>query len=410
MRVYHFFPKLFFTALVIVFFGFHMEKALSEEMARTTIVEATGTGIILHEDDAAKARERAIADSLISAVEKILVGLLPIETRVANFESINNMLFSSTDNIIQGYKVLTEDKYGNFYRVMVQATVSVDKVQQNLSLDGIGLDQKTMPSILFLISEQNLEDIATLYWWGKGMTHIASVTETAISETLQKKGFFVVSHQTTEESYLPEKDQYNNSADLDIQGAIEIGQRYKADVVIFGTSSSTLSSNTIGEDIKSFIGRVSLNAFRTDSGSKIASMDFNAFTVNTDEITGGREALSKAGVKAGEELAPIILSAWQKEEKKPAKIKLKISGTKYLSFFETFRKKLNHISGVQDVQTREIESDKALIIVNYQGSGKELANELILNPFTSFGINIIKITEESLKIDIVPVSKSKPKK
>ncbi len=398
--------NIFIPGLILFCMVSFTGTVFSAEMARTTMVEVMGAGTIRHEDDAAKARERAISASLISAVEKVLINLLPVESLVANFKTINDILYSNAGSIVQGYKVLTEEKYGNFYRVMVQATVSVNKVLQSLSNAGIVVDQKTMPSILFLISEQNLEDIAIQYWWDNQMSQKSIATETAVSETLQKKGFAVINHKKMDIKKSSEESLFYGSS-LDNEGAIDLGLRYQADVVIVGTSKASQASNTMGTDIKSFMATVSLNVFRTDTGSKIGATEHNAVTVNIDEIAGGKEALTRAGILAGEELAPRIMDAWRKEDKKPSEIKVRVEGTNYMTHFVTLRKNLINLPGVKDIQTREMEADKAVIIINFQGKGKDLANALILNTFDTFGVNIAEVTDEYLKMEIIPVNKLK---
>lgn len=386
--------------LLIVFF-----PALSsaDNLTRTTIVATMGTGAILNADDAANARERAISDSLIAAVESVLSGLLPMESLVANFETLNSILYAYKDSLIQGYKVLTEEKYEKYYRVMVQATVSVNKLQQLLSESGIVIDRKTMPGILFLISEENLEDIAVQYWWGTGMKDTLTSTEFAISETLQKKGFSVIDHKTMDAKHFKEGTPSLYGATLDHQGAMELALKYQADVVIIGTAQAIRASNTMGDDIKSFIGKISLQVYRTDTGTELAHAEKTAVSVDVDEISGSRAALSKVGILAGEELAPMIVAGWRKSDKKPTEIMVTVEGTNYLSHFVIFRETMKKIPGVKGIQVKEMESDKTVLIVQYQGDGKELANALLLNTFDNFGLNISLVSQNAIKIELIQV-------
>ncbi|MBU0992437.1 MAG: hypothetical protein KJ737_08075 [Proteobacteria bacterium] len=387
---------------IIVFFPI---MGSSENLTRTTIVATMGTGAILNEDDAANARDRAISDSLISAIENILSGLLPVESLVANFKTLNSILYAYKDSLIQDYKVLTEEKYNKYYRVMVQATVSVNKLQQLLLESGIVIDRKTMPGILFLISEENLEDIASQYWWGSGMKDIITSTELALSETLQKKGFSVINHKTMDAKNFEGDTAAAYGAVLDHQAAMELASKYQADVVIIGTAQAIRASNTMGNDIKSFIGKISLQVYRTDTGTEIARDEKTAVSVDVNEISGGRAALTKVGVLAGEDIAPMVLSGWRKSDKKPTEIIVTVAGTNYLSNFVVFRETMKKIPGVKGSQVKEMESDKTVLIVQYQGDGKELANALLLNTFDNFGLNISLVSQSAIKIELIQAAR-----
>ena len=73
----------------------------------TKKVVVIGKATIL-KDDSANAREEAIANSLVSAIESMVVELLPLESLVQNFQILNEVLYGKTRKFIQGYKVLAE--------------------------------------------------------------------------------------------------------------------------------------------------------------------------------------------------------------------------------------------------------------------------------------------------------------
>ncbi|MCG2755440.1 MAG: hypothetical protein L6247_07740, partial [Desulfobacteraceae bacterium] len=104
--------------------------------ATHSVVLVIGTGKI-YSDNVVAARNQAISNSLVSAIENVAKDFLPFESLVQNFKVINEILYSNTEEFVQGYKVLTDALAGDVYRVMVQATVSIDKVQQKLSIAGI---------------------------------------------------------------------------------------------------------------------------------------------------------------------------------------------------------------------------------------------------------------------------------
>ena len=134
----------------------------------------------------------------------------------------------------------------------------------------------------------------------------------------------------------------------------------------------------------------------------MATITKTSVKTNTDEFVGNRDALFGAGTLAGQELASQIAAAWQKEGKPPNMIEIKVEGAGNLSNFVKFRRIVKNIPGVKDLQMKEMTSNEATMMVEFQGSVKELANALMLETFESIGINIYEISENHLRIALIP--------
>jgi len=375
------------------------EAVQAEEQLHTKTVLVIGTGRI-YSDNVAVARNRAISNSLVSAIENVAKDFLPLESLIQNFQVINEILYSNAKEFVQGYKVLTEALSGNIYRVMVQATVSIDKVQQQLSIAGIMIGKKSMPRVLFFIAEQSTEDNLPQYWWGEGMSAVKSVAESGMTRVMMEKDFLIIDYGELAQNL--RNDTLNLEPELDYQEAVQLGVRVNADVVIVGKAIASKAPNIMGKNIKSFKGAVTVRAFRTDTGKEIASASQTALSANVDEVAGGMAALSDAGALAGKDLSLQILEEWQKEIKKLVNIELAVSGTSNFANFVQFRKTLNDISGVNRVQLKEMRLDESVISVDFQGNAKELADALMLEAFDSFGINIYEVSQNRLRIELIP--------
>ena len=79
-----------------------------------------------------------------------------------------------------------------------------------------------------------------------------------------------------------------------------------------------------------------------------------------------------------------------------------VQGTGYLANFVKFRKMLKNMPGVEDIQIKEILPNQAIIMVDYQGTARSLADALILNPYEGFGINIYDFSEKGIKLELIP--------
>ncbi len=391
--------RLFFTVFILAVAANLSGIVNAEENASEKIIEIIGTGAI-QGGNVAKARDRAIKNSLVSAVEFAVADFLPLESMIQNFEILNEILYDNSSEFVADYKVLTELKSGRTYRVLVQATVSIDAIKEELISVNIKVYKKNLPKILFLIAEQNFSDISQRYWWTEDLTFVKGYTEIAMTEMMLKNGFSVIDQKSLviNEEFETLKDK----ADLSNQDAVSLGAILQADVVIVGNSKADIAPNTMGGDIKSFKGTVLARALRTDTGEEIASTIQTEVSVNKDDIAGARDALSNAGYLAGSDLASQIVRKWHEEVKKSiTTLVIIVEGTRDLSNFVIFRAELNEIPGVDSLQTSEMKADEATIVVDFQGNAKELADALMLKNFESFGINIYEISQSHLRVRLV---------
>ncbi|KPJ76079.1 MAG: hypothetical protein AMJ54_12895 [Deltaproteobacteria bacterium SG8_13] len=357
-----------------------------------------GTGII-SKQDVTTARQQAIANSLVSAVGLVAAELLTVEAMVDNHEKLNAIVYTQTGKYVQDYKVLTEGAFGDQYRVMVQASVSRNALKNQLSRAGVIRAHKTMPRVLFFLSEQDLQEPYPRYWWGQGMPYSKPVAESAIAEVMREQNFKIIEHGPRVQRMATAA--VTDSADIGPEEAVNLGKALNADVVVIGTALAEAAPNVMGSSIRSFKGLINARAYRTKTGDQLAAVTRTAVAANVDEQAGGRDALRGSGSLVGEQLAIDIEDAWQKEKLEADKIEVALTGTRNLANFVMFRRMLNTVEGVEGIAVQELKADTATLKVAYKGSARELANSLMLRAFDTFGINIYEVGEDNLKIQLI---------
>lgn len=394
-----------FSGLMMVLFSLIMvlmtsNAAQAQESATTKTFVVVGTAA-MQGGNVSAAREKAISDSLVTAVALMTEELLAVESLVDNFPQLNELLFDQTSTFIQGYKVLTEAGQDKSYRVIVQATVSGKKISKKLTDAGILRATTSLPSVLFLIAEQKLEQESPLFWWSPLGSSFSSISEAAMIEGLQEAGFTIINHRGARNRPLVNWDNINKPDLSDLEAA-ELGAALKADVIVLGTSLASPSANIMGSAMRSFKGTVTLRALRSDSAEPMLNLTRTAVAVGEDDAVGGREALADAGAVAGPVLAEELISAWQKQAGKPSVVEVVILGTNQLAHYVKFRKTLNTISGVEGIRVKEIKPNEATLMVEYFGKPQDLASALMQQNFQSFGINIFEVTPQNLKVELIP--------
>ena len=147
------FPK--FSRSILVLFCLaaaltQFDIAYGQESAKSKTYVVIGAATV-YGGNVSAAREKAISNSLVTAVALMIGDLLQEDSLVDNFPQLNQLLFDRTKTYVRDYKVLTEATRGKSYRVVVKATVSGKKISKQLSDAGILRTRTTLPRVLFLV-------------------------------------------------------------------------------------------------------------------------------------------------------------------------------------------------------------------------------------------------------------------
>jgi hypothetical protein len=372
--------------------------AFAEGQPATKTLTVMGAASMRGENITA-ARDQAISSSLDRAVSRVVVSEIPFETLLKNFQSINRLIHNNTNKFIQDYKVLTETRSGQLYSVLVQATVSLVSLEEQLLGAGIMFGRKALPKILFVVAEKNRSDMPPRYWWGQTLAIDKGFAESEAAEAMRQRGFAVVDPVAM--AALQETGMDLNKPDLTNPEAINLGRRLQAEVVIIGRSIVHLIPNTMSGNVRSYQGMVTARAVRLDTGEEIAASMQTAITASSDESAGAGEALSKAGAQAGSDLASQILNVWHKDATQPTLVEVIIQGSSNLLNFERFRQALMDLQGVRGLQIKEMRPDETRLVVDFEGNGEKLAAVLMLKAYGAFGINITETALNHLKIQLI---------
>ena len=345
------------------------------------------------------ARSAAVAQCLLSAVEKTAIERIPFAGITEKFEIISDLISSHRNQFISDYKVLKELNTDKYYRVLVQVTVSTLKLEEELASAGIILSPENLPKILFLIAEQQADDLSLQYWWRKEKSIFQSDAAVySMKKIFADKKFTVIDDEII--PYELFKDLGLNAKLTDEQ-AIEIGNRVNADLVIVGNAIASEMSNRMGENILTFKATIIARALLTESGEKIAGTTHSETSVNRNIASGSRQALSDAGLQTGNQMASQVLSKWRERMEKTEGITLTINGTDILPYLVLFRNELKKVEGVTSQQTLEMTPDEAVLMVKYDGASRGLADALLMKTFDPFGIHIYELSESTLHIELI---------
>ena len=351
----------------------------------------------IYSDNISASRQRAIDISLEAAVSRAIIDKVPGERLTSHFQTIGDTLLKQIDQYIDGYKVLTESSQGKVYRVLVQATISMDRLTQALTQAGIARGQKSEMRVLICVAEKKVTDLNYLYWWGDTARAEPFVASQVLAGQLRKADIAVV----------PVDARYANTsgvgAQLSGEQALALARQLDANVVVVGRAAADEAPNTMGNAMRAFRGVIDINAYFTESGEAVTNLQYDELVASDDLYRGGEEALRNVALHAGERLANELQEAWLGQGSGTATLEIVIEGTGgHIANFVKFRGALGTMSGVDSMQLKEMLPDSAVLSVVYQGNARSLAEALLLKSFDTFGINIIETGARYIRLRLVP--------
>jgi hypothetical protein len=148
---------------------------------------------------------------------------------------------------------------------------------------------------------------------------------------------------------------------------------------------------------------VAVRAYSVRNGQEIGQTQQVEAVTGDDVYSGGRQAIEKAARSAGEELSDRIATAWFSKGMGKSKIEIQVEGISgHIAAFVKIRGAMSTMSGVEDIQRKEMQADTAVLLVDYQGSARALADALKRQSFDTFSLQIDNPEGNTIHLQIVP--------
>lgn len=375
--------------------------------AGTAAAEAAGKAVTIIGSsriykDVTNARNAAITEGLLSAMEQVTLEMIPQEKLKAEFEAISAGLLENRQDVIAGYQVLEETRTGNHYLILIQVTVSEEKIASIFQDMGISLSPEGLPRILFLVAEKQADAFSFDSWWQDSPPALKQTAAVAsIKKLFRKQGYPLIDPgESAGGDLLPAELEL--PAELTGEEAITLGRRANADVVVFGSARAKETPNKMGGNIKTFQADVVLTALHVSTSEVFTRIEQSGKAANRDIPQGSRAALAEAGRQAGEILASRISAAWREQARQADTLEIHVKGEgNILEELVRLRQALRRIEGINSLQTRQRSRNEALMDIEYDGSARGLADKIILTTFRGFGVDIYELTENRISIELI---------
>ena len=376
---------LFFLSLAIDSSIMHTSAEGAEEVIDSERIVA-GTGIIFNQN-VAYARNEAISQAFVKAVEEYLVQRLGPRTMANNFQRLDDAILSKAKKGILDYEIISEFISDKQFKVLLK--IQLDKAILEKELESMELAEinKTHTNILFLVSEKE-ENNPVTYWWGNPSLQTSfTQTELFLSQAFEIRGFRVINR-----AFFPPEESYDESmlnATLTDEAAVRWGQLLSAGIVITG------EANLYGEQEAS----VFLKAIRVKDGT-IISQGYREAIAEGD-LGNGNSAVESSINRWANDMIPNILQSVRPAQSTLNHITVIIRGIKSYQDFWNFKEFLKKSSTkIQSVLEKSMNRSRVELSVDLKGDPQDLAESLLDHPEKPYSFEINNVDNQVLEFII----------
>ncbi|MDX2441772.1 MAG: hypothetical protein QNK40_14635 [Desulfobacterales bacterium] len=390
--------------LIILLIGILLISELSFAAKGSEVLTGVTTGkrMIINQK-IQQAKQKAVSDALDIAVQNAFAELVSRQVFASNLDFFYNKVLSRASDYIITYRVLGGIENKRYYLVAVESKVDVNLLEKTLTDARILNANKDKPVILFFIAEKTPSDLLPKYWWGNNPTPYRSLAEEVIINKMLQDRFIVTGNDVER----PDPSFYNitfNSI-YDTAAAKDLGREMKADMIVFGKASSLEAINRMGEE-KTFNAQINLEGYNVETGEKVVISQIQAVAKSDMDQEGNIQAIVKAAGLSAQDLIEKIDAYWSQNLRKEHAFDLKIEGNNFLPRFIALKKRFEQMSGIENMQPKEMGANYAVMQVFYKGKASQFADAVMLKTFDSFGLEISDATDSFVTIKFIEKEKT----
>jgi hypothetical protein len=324
-------------------------------------------------------RKSAIADAQRAAVEQGVGALIDSKTRVANFEVLQDKIYSRASGYVSNYNILSEGKTpdGSMYTVTIQANVQTASIKSDLRAIGILMAQIGNPRFMAVYMP---ETRSSMY----RNSRVVRSAEQAINGVFARKGFVVLDRMFINDVY--NEIERAGRIDVDMDDLSALALKYKADLLLV---YDVHAARKVGGQSKYFGGvivEIALRAVAPATADLIAQKSGDLY-VKTMKMSGNyydNMQAAKAADKLGKAIADKAIADALIGDTLAYYERAVHAGTRFDVWFRNFSEDetytivdvIEQMSGFKDKNVRNESPGNFQLDVNYQGKKFDFKREL----------------------------------
>jgi hypothetical protein len=374
--------------LVFVLLGAHSlsQQCYAQKTEATNDNEKVfiGTGKVV-EENIADARNEAISEAFVKAIEEYLIRRIGPQDMANNFQRLDDEILSRSKEVVQDYQIISEFRTERYVRVLVKARVNEAVLEQKLKTMGLLEIDAVQTAVLFVVSQKK-EGFITTYWWGDP-TRPAPITETelSLSRLFEERGFRVINR-----SFLPPEESYDEGMlrlGLSNEHVAEWGRLFSAQIVIAG------EANLYGQSRAT----VFLRAVKLPEGTVVAQGYREGVSAGTG--AGEESAIGLAVTSWANDMIPHIMAGLEPGQRIVSDMIIKVNGLNSYGDFLIFKDFLkSNFPKITSVLERRLARNSVTLGLKIQGGSKDLAEKVLNHPNRPFPFEIYELSDQGFTV------------
>jgi len=325
------------------------------------------------------ARDKAIDNAQRNAVERVVGVMITSSTEVENFQLKLDQILSESRGFINTYRVISEKREGDMYRVTIEADVGKGKLKERMDAINLIMMRKSKPRLMIIFGGQAQKD---------------AVAEAAMTRYFMSNGFKLVDAEIVRKNRKYEQLQ---TLAGDQKMLAEMSHSFGAEVVIIGSVDAAVNSFTVaGVEVSSNKVTVSVKVMNgdtgeiisTDSESKSAPGMKGDFKLITEEVV----------VKLAKKMMEETLDRWSSELTNTVTVKLLVSGLDSYEDLMRFKNLLSMaVKGFKEMYQRSYVQGRVELDLEIKGNTQGLADDIAAITVSGGKVRIVKITQNQIE-------------
>ncbi len=329
----------------------------------------------IHNDAIDIARDKAIDNAQRNAVEEKIGVLISSFSEVENYQVKVDQILSESRGFINSYKVLSEGREGDTYKVVIEADVGTGKLQDRMEAIKLLMVRKEKPRLMLLFSGREQKD---------------SQAEAVMSRYFLGQGYTVIDSATAH--YRPSEDGAGVGADA--KALTNLAHRFGAEVIVAARVEARMRTFKMGEiEVSTHELTVSGRVFNGDTGEMIAS----GSRTEKGEL---KNATDEAATKLARALHEEIIDRWSAETTSAVTVKLYVTGLKSYADTTRFKEMLTeHVKGLKKVYQRSFRKGRLELDLSVRGNTQGVADDLAALTFKGKKLHVSGMTQNTITAD-----------
>jgi hypothetical protein len=324
------------------------------------------------------ARDRAIDNAQRNAVEEKVGVMITSVSEIENYQVKLDQVLSESKGFINSYKVVSEEREGNNYKVTIEADIGVGKLRDRMSAVDLIMLRKSKPRLMFIFSDRAQKD---------------AIAESSMARYFIAQGFKIIDAESAK-IIKGSEDLRNLTGDR--KGIKKIAKSYGAEIIIVGNVEVVTKLFKMGDvEISANEITVSAKVINGDTGEVIATDS----KVRKGEVKVTTEETARELAKGMKEE---ILERWSSELTNVATVTVEVSGLKSYHELSRFKEHLStEAKGVKQIHQRSYRNGEAELDVEIRGNTQSLADDIAAITLSGKKIKITDITQNKIEATIV---------